>query len=121
MKHEAKFYKKLKDKKVQCQLCPHYCSISPENYGKCKARKNIGGKLYSMVYAEPISVAVDPIEKKPIFHMLPGTDAYSIGTTGCNLGCLFCQNASISQAFPEDMPGISMQPEEVVENAIKEK
>ncbi|MDP2909015.1 MAG: AmmeMemoRadiSam system radical SAM enzyme [Nanoarchaeota archaeon] len=121
MEHEALFYKKLGEKKVHCQLCPHYCVISPDNYGNCRARKNIDGKLYSMVYASPVSVAVDPIEKKPIFHMLPGTDAYSIGTTGCNLHCEYCQNAAISQAFPEDMPGISMQPKEVVENAIREK
>ncbi len=121
MEHEALFYKKLQDKKVHCQLCPQFCVISPDNYGNCRARKNIDGKLYSMVYASPVSVAVDPIEKKPIFHMLPGTDAYSIGTTGCNLHCSYCQNASISQAFPEDMPGIFMPPEEVVKNALKEK
>lgn len=118
--HEALFYKKLQDKKVHCQLCPHYCVISPDNYGKCKARKNIDGKLYSMVYASPVSVAIDPIEKKPLFHFLPGTDSYSVGTTGCNLKCLFCQNAAISQAFPEDMPGISLPPEEITSNALRE-
>ncbi|MDP2907733.1 MAG: AmmeMemoRadiSam system radical SAM enzyme [Nanoarchaeota archaeon] len=119
--HEALFYKKLKDKLVHCQLCPQSCVISPGNYGKCKARKNINGKLYSMVYAQPVSVAVDSIEKKPLFHMLPGTYAYSIGTTGCNMGCLFCQNSTISQAFPEDMPGVYMEPKDVVENAVREK
>lgn len=121
MEHEASFYKKLENKNVHCQLCPHYCTISPGNYGNCRARKNIDGKLYSMVYAKPVSVAVDPIEKKPLFHFLPGTDSYSLGTTGCNLGCLFCQNWQISQAFPEDMPGIYMPPEEVVKNALTEK
>lgn len=120
MEHEALFYKKLQDKKVHCQLCPHYCVISPDNYGKCKARKNIDGKLYSRVYASPVSVAIDPIEKKPLFHFLPGTDSYSVGTTGCNLKCLFCQNFSISQAFPEDMPGISLLPEEIISNALRE-
>lgn len=73
-----------------------------------------------MVYATPVSVAVDPIEKKPLFHFLPGTESYSLGTTGCNLGCLFCQNASISQAFPEDMLGIYLPPEEIVKNALRE-
>ena len=120
MEHEALYYNKLKEKKVHCQLCPNYCTITPGNYGKCKARKNIDGKLYSMIYAKPVSVAVDPIEKKPFFHFLPGTDAYSIGTTGCNLHCQFCQNWTISQAFPEDVPGIHIPPEEVVENAIRE-
>lgn len=119
--HEALFYKKLKDKLVHCQLCPHYCVISTNNYGNCRARKNIDGKLYSMVYASPVSVAVDPIEKKPLFHFLPGTDSYSLGTTGCNFSCLFCQNATISQAFPEDMPVIYMEPKDVVENAVREK
>ena len=120
MEHEALHYKKLKNKKVHCQLCPRFCTISPDEYGDCKARKNIDGKLYAMVYAKPISVAVDPIEKKPLFHFLPGTDAYSIGTTGCNLHCLFCQNSSTSQAYPEDLPGIYMAPEDVVKNALKE-
>jgi len=118
---ECSYYKKLENKKVHCQLCPQYCVISPDNYGKCKARKNIDGEFYSMIYAEPVSIAVEPLEKKPIFHLLPGTNVYSLGTTGCNLGCLFCQNWRISQAFQEDMPGIHMEPKEVVENAIREK
>lgn len=119
MEKEAMFYKKLKDKTVQCQLCPKYCVISPNDYGDCRARKNIDGKLFAMVYAKPISIAVDHIEKKPFFHFLPGTDAYSIGTTGCNLHCLQCQNWQTSQAYPEDMPRISIQPKEVVDNAVR--
>jgi len=118
---EAMFYDKLGKKLVHCNLCPNNCTITPDNYGNCKARKNVDGKLYSMVYGEPISVAVDPIEKKPLFHFLPGTDAYSIGTTGCNLHCKFCQNWQISQAYPEDRPGLSLPPKEVIENALIQK
>ncbi|MBM3199299.1 AmmeMemoRadiSam system radical SAM enzyme [Candidatus Woesearchaeota archaeon] len=90
MEHEALFYKQLNAKNVQCELCPQNCVILPDNYGKCRARKNIKGKLYSMVYAKPVSVATDPIEKKPLFHFLPGTKTFSLGTTGCNLHCEFC-------------------------------
>ncbi|MBR9691254.1 AmmeMemoRadiSam system radical SAM enzyme [Candidatus Woesearchaeota archaeon] len=115
---EAMYYKKLKDKTVKCLICPRNCVIENGERGFCKSRENKKGKLFSLVYAAPCSVNVDPIEKKPLFHFLPGTKAFSIGTTGCNLRCKFCQNWQISQAMPEDIPFIELSPEKVVEEAI---
>lgn len=117
--HEAKWYKQLKSGKVQCELCPHYCVISEGDYGKCNARKNVNGKLYSAVYGKPVSAAVDPIEKKPLYHFLPGSKTYSIGTVGCNLKCKFCQNWELSRAVPEDVDESEIAPEKIVEDAIR--
>jgi len=114
----AKYWIK-KGKNIQCQLCPNNCIIPEGKIGNCKVRKNIKGKLYSLVYGKPCSVAVDPIEKKPQYHFLPGTTAFSIGTPGCNMHCKFCQNYEISQANPEDIPSAMMMPEDVIKNAIK--
>ncbi|WP_448374947.1 AmmeMemoRadiSam system radical SAM enzyme [Fervidobacterium sp.] len=97
---EAFFYKKLDDEKVQCELCPNYCVISSEKTGVCKVRKNIDGKLYSINYGEVSSIALDPIEKKPLFHFYPGSSIISVGTWGCNFRCSFCQNWEISQQRP---------------------
>ncbi|MFA7255728.1 MAG: AmmeMemoRadiSam system radical SAM enzyme [Candidatus Omnitrophota bacterium] len=115
---EASYYESLPNKSVQCFLCPNECVIAPSRWGACKARKNIDGKLYSMVYGKIATEHVDPIEKKPFFHFLPGSTAFSIATTGCNMRCLFCQNWEISQAFPEDVPTQAMTPEEVVTQAL---
>ncbi|RLE37740.1 AmmeMemoRadiSam system radical SAM enzyme [Candidatus Woesearchaeota archaeon] len=117
---EAMYYKKLKDNIVQCQLCPRYCTIKPEEYGNCNARKNIKGTLYSMVYpniAGPL--AIDPIEKKPLYHFLPGSRALSFGTPGCNLHCKHCQNWQISQFKPEEIFTEKTEPKKIVEAAIK--
>jgi pyruvate formate lyase activating enzyme len=116
---EALYYKKLKNKKVQCHICPRNCIIKPKEHGFCRARENHDGKLLSKVYAAPCSVAIDPVEKKPLFHFLPGSSAYSIGTAGCNLRCKFCQNWIISQALPKDVPFIDLPPEKVVDEAIE--
>lgn len=116
--HEASYYETLSNKTVQCFLCPNECEIAPSRWGACKARKNIDGKLYSMVYGKIATEHVDPIEKKPFFHFLPGSTAFSIATTGCNMRCLFCQNWEISQAFPDDVPTQAMTPEEVVTQAL---
>ena len=116
---EALYYKKLKNKIVQCQLCPKFCTLEPAKTGDCKARKNINGKLKSLVYPHPISIAIDPIEKKPLFHFLPSSTALSIGTTGCNLHCKFCQNADTSQANIGDYPTKKIKPKEIVRQAIK--
>lgn len=113
------FYEKLKDKKVHCLLCPQNCFIEDGKRGFCRVRENRAGKLYSLVYAMPCSTAVDPIEKKPLFHFLPATLAYSIGTAGCNLRCQWCQNWEISQANPEDVYSIEYTPEQIVENAVE--
>ncbi len=93
---QAMFYEKLEEDKVQCHLCPHGCILSPEGVGACRARKNAGGELYSLNYARVASVALDPIEKKPLYHFHPGARILSAGTFGCNFKCGFCQNWTIA-------------------------
>ncbi|MDD5087071.1 MAG: AmmeMemoRadiSam system radical SAM enzyme [Candidatus Nanoarchaeia archaeon] len=115
---EASYYKKLDNDNVQCELCPRNCIIKKGNYGFCSARKNIDGKLYSIVYARPCAMHIDPIEKKPFYHFMPGENTLSIGTAGCNLECKHCQNWSMSMAKPEDFFVKEISPEQVVENAI---
>ena len=115
---EALYYKKLKNNIVRCQLCPRFCVIKENEIGNCHVRKNIKSKLFSLVYGKPCSAAVDPIEKKPFFHFLPGSKSYSIATVGCNLHCLQCQNYSISQAYVEDVPSLDLSPEEIVKDAL---
>lgn len=116
---EAGFYEKLKDLDVQCHLCAHRCRIPPGKRGICGVRENRDGTLYSLVYGRLIAANVDPIEKKPLFHFLPGSRSYSIATVGCNFQCLFCQNADISQAPREHgrIVGETVAPEKVVEDA----
>jgi len=115
---EALYYKKLKENLVQCQLCPHFCTLKPDQPGKCKVRRNIKGKLISENYSKLISANPDFIQKKPFYHFLPGTLSYSIATVGCNLACQHCQNWQISQAGINDIPIQTTTPEEVVKNAI---
>lgn len=117
--YPAKYYEKLNSNMVRCNLCPNRCILSSGQIGLCRARKNIAGELYSMVYGNVVSVHVDPIEKKPLYHFLPGSKAYSIATTGCNLQCKFCQNWQIAQIFPWETQSIKMTPQQVVEEAIK--
>jgi pyruvate formate lyase activating enzyme len=105
---------------VHCFLCAHHCRIGPGSVGKCGVRENREGVLYTLVYGCPISTAVDPIEKKPLFHFLPGTSTYSLATVGCNFACSFCQNADISQ-MPADqgrIVGRPASPEQVVAGAL---
>ena len=118
---EASFYEKLKNNYVRCLLCPKYCIISPGKLGFCRARKNINGVLYSLGYSKPCAVAVDPIEKKPFFHFLPGTKAFSIASAGCSLRCKYCQNWQISQFSPEQTKNYYLPPSKVVEYAKKYK
>ncbi|MBN1948472.1 MAG: AmmeMemoRadiSam system radical SAM enzyme [Candidatus Cloacimonetes bacterium] len=94
---EAKYFKRLPNDAVRCELCPHYCVLDRDKTGKCRARKNMYGILYSMNYAQTVTVSVDPIEKKPLYHFHPGENILSIGSNSCNLTCDFCQNYSISQ------------------------
>ena len=101
---EAYLYKKLPGEKVQCQNCPHFCIILPGKRGICGVRENIDGKLYALNYGKAIAVNIDPIEKKPFFHFLPGSYSLSIATVGCNFICANCQNYSISQAPKPDKP-----------------
>ena len=108
-------------KTVQCELCPNNCILDLNQTSRCRARINRDGKLYSLVYGKPCAVHVDPIEKKPFFHFLPGTTAFSIATAGCVLSCKFCQNWQISQAKPEETDTYDMPPEKVVSNAAAYK
>ena len=110
---EAEFYEELENKKIQCVLCPRRCRINEGNTGFCQVRKNVEGKLHSMVYGKPCAVNIDPIEKKPLYHFRPGTHCLSIGTVGCNLDCSFCQNWDISH--PRGVFGDELPPERVIE------
>ncbi|MDD5348135.1 MAG: AmmeMemoRadiSam system radical SAM enzyme [Candidatus Omnitrophica bacterium] len=121
MKKEAYLYEKLDDKKVHCFLCAHQCRIADGKFGFCGVRKNEAGTLYSMVYGNVISANVDPIEKKPLYHFLPGSYSFSIATIGCNFRCGFCQNWEISQTNVRDgsrIAGRPLSPEEAVQAAI---
>lgn len=104
---------------VKCQLCPRGCVLQEGMRGNCLVRMNIGGKLHTLVYGNPCAVHIDPIEKKPVYHMLPGSTAFSIATAGCNLHCKYCQNWEISQVPPEETKNLDMPPEKVVEYAIQ--
>lgn len=116
---EALFYKKLKNTIVQCRLCPHYCTIKNNELGRCKVRKNIDGKVYSLSYEHPVALNVDPIEKKPLYHFLPGEKAFSVGMAGCNLKCQHCQNWDISQKGPEELPTPKISAKEIIEQTKK--
>ena len=116
---EASYYKKLKDENVQCALCPRECVIKKNSYGFCNARKNIDGKLYSAVYSNPCAVNIDPIEKKPLYHFMPGEKALSVGTIGCNFDCKHCQNFTMSRAKPEETLTEKITPNEIVELAMQ--
>ncbi|HOB19162.1 MAG TPA: AmmeMemoRadiSam system radical SAM enzyme [Candidatus Atribacteria bacterium] len=115
MKVQARFYEKLKDK-VHCFLCPHNCVIEKEGFGKCRVRINEGGDLYVINYGEITSLALDPIEKKPLHYFRPGTFILSAGTFGCNFTCGFCQNYEISQSRP---PSESLTKEQLVQIILK--
>ena len=116
---EAMYYRQIGDGLVQCQLCPSHCPLSKGSRGLCRVRENRDGVLYTLVYGNPCAVHNDPIEKKPLFHFLPGTTALSIATAGCNLHCLYCQNWAISQVPPEETENIALPPEEVVRYALE--
>jgi len=103
---------------VVCQLCAQRCTLRDGDSGRCRARANVGGELRSLVYGRPVAIHVDPIEKKPFFHFLPGSTAYSLGTVGCPLSCKFCQNWQISQARPGDFDADYMNPSAVVDAAV---
>jgi pyruvate formate lyase activating enzyme len=106
-------------KLVQCLLCPFKCRLNEGERGVCRVRLNYNGKLITLVHGKAAAVNIDPIEKKPIFHLLPGAKAFSIATFGCNLGCKYCQNWQLSQTNPEDYYNYNLPPEEVVKKAIE--
>ncbi len=117
---EAMLYEKLDGGSVRCALCSHRCKIAPSKRGVCGVRENREGTLYTLVYGPVIAASVDPIEKKPIYHLYPGSESYSIAAVGCNFSCTFCQNHEISQMPRESgrIAGREMTPREVVKEAI---
>ena len=116
---EAMLYEKLSEGKVKCNLCNHRCTIAPAKRGICSVRENREGSLYSLVYNKIISRNIDPIEKKPVFHLFPGSRSFSVATVGCNFKCLHCQNSDISQ-MPRDhdrIVGNDFSPKDIVSQA----
>jgi pyruvate formate lyase activating enzyme len=109
-----------KDKGIRCGLCPRCCLLLPGQGGECRIRVNVDGRLQSVTYGRPCSVHVDPVEKKPLFHYLPGTRILSLATVGCNLHCRNCQNWEISQGNPEDLPAYELPPADVPALARKQ-
>lgn len=105
--------------KILCTLCPRYCRIGEGQAGFCYVRQNHGGELYAASYGKSTGFAIDPIEKKPLNHFLPGTAIMSFGTAGCNLGCRFCQNWNISKAKLVEKNSVSAAPEQVIQLALK--
>jgi pyruvate formate lyase activating enzyme len=112
---EASWYRKLEGLKVECQLCPQACTVADAERGTCGVRENRGGTYVTLVHGLACSVHVDPIEKKPLFHVLPGEQALSYATAGCNVECKFCQNWEISQFRPEQVRAYYLPPEGLVE------
>lgn len=119
--HEARLWKALKDRTVQCRLCNHYCVVKPGGRGKCGVRENRDGTLYSLNYDKVAAVNLDPVEKKPLYHFQPGTGTYSFATMGCNLSCSFCQNWTLSQAPREEgrIEGRDTTPRQLVDEAVR--
>ena len=111
------YFSSLEGGEIQCELCPHRCRVAKGKRGICRVRENRDGKYYSLVYGNPCAIHLDPIEKKPFFHVLPGTTSFSLATAGCNFQCKFCQNWEISQALPEDVYSYEVSPELTVKRA----
>jgi len=118
---EAGFWKSLDQQRVQCELCPHRCVIKKGATGICGVRKNVDGRLYSLVWGRSIAANIDPIEKKPLFHFYPGSLAFSIATVGCNMRCAFCQNSDISQypILTGRIAGDELLPESITDSAAE--
>jgi len=117
---EARHYRKLSQRKVECHLCFRGCEIPEGKRGFCRNRENIKGTLYSIVYAKPAALQIDPIEKEPSFHMIPGSHIFCTATASCNNRCKFCHNWHLSQRSLEEIPHANLKPEEVVRMAMKE-
>jgi pyruvate formate lyase activating enzyme len=107
----------LPNGEIQCELCPKRCRVPKGERGYCRVRENRDGKYYSLVYGNPCALHLDPIEKKPFFHVLPASTSFSLATAGCNFQCKFCQNWEISQARPEDLYNYDVPPDIVVKKA----
>ncbi len=115
---EAMFWEKTPEGLIKCTLCPTFCILRPYERGKCRVRFSLENKLVTVVYGHPCSVNIDPIEKKPVFHLIPGSKSFSIATAGCLLGCRYCQNWQISQENPENLSSEEFLPEKVVQAAL---
>lgn len=111
---ECLYYTKLEDHVVRCELCPHQCLIKPDGRGRCRSRVNREGTLYSEAYGHPCALAIDPIEKKPLYHFHPGEKCLSLACTGCNLRCKGCQNHDISQIRPADTDYYPLSPKDLI-------
>jgi pyruvate formate lyase activating enzyme len=105
--------------RIHCYLCPRDCRIGDGQAGFCYIRKNVGGTLYSTAHSQPCAIQVDPVEKKPLFHFMPGKRIYSLGTAGCNMGCKFCQNWEISKSKSDQVRAVRLTPEEAVTEAME--
>ena len=114
---EAGYYRKLPNKAVQCQLCPRQCVVAEGKRGHCRVRENRGGTYYTLVHSRVCTAHIDPIEKKPFFHVYPGALALSVATGGCNVNCKFCQNWEISQAAPEELRAQYFSPQQLAKIA----
>jgi pyruvate formate lyase activating enzyme len=119
--YECRYYERREDGSVECRLCPHHCRIGEGKTGLCRSRRNRGGRLLSEVYAKPCALAIDPVEKKPLYHFHPGTTCLSIACTGCNFSCLNCQNHDISQAAPSQVEHYNLTPDDVVGLCLQHK
>jgi pyruvate formate lyase activating enzyme len=118
---EAKYYKRLEENQIECLICPRKCRVFEIERGTCGVKENRGGKYYTLVYGEVCALHIDPIEKKPFFHFLPGTTALSLSTAGCNFDCKYCQNWQISQKRPEQVQNIPAPPVVLAKKAKKER
>jgi len=112
---EARYYTKLDGGGIECGICPRKCRITDLERGYCGTRENRNDKYYTLVYGKACAMNIDPIEKKPLFHFYPGTDAFSLATAGCNVNCKCCQNWEISQQRPEQVQNIDLPPKEIVD------
>jgi len=117
--HPASYWRTIKNTTLQCLLCPRKCVLAPGQRGVCTVRINKEGRLYSLGYGNPIAIHIDPIEKKPFFHVSPGSSVYSLAVAGCNMRCVFCQNWQISQSKPDESRNYNLSPEEVVNQVIQ--
>ena len=117
--HEAGYCECLPGGEVVCRLCPHECHVAEGKHGRCRSRVNRGGRLWTEAYGRVCALQVDPVEKKPLLHFHPGSRCLSVAAAGCNLSCLNCQNASISQASPSEVPGRELSPGDVARLAVQ--
>ena len=115
------YFTPMDNQMILCELCPHRCEVDPGERGLCEVRENINGQYYSLVYANPCAIHIDPIEKKPLYHVLPASRAFSLATAGCNFDCKFCQNWEIAQARPDDTFNYRLPPDQVISSALQYK